>query len=240
MPRLQRAKASEFVAEHILEEFTTGRLRPGDRIDLEAVAEELGVSRAPVREAVIMLERDGTVRMPYHRGAFLGDITCAQVRESFTLYALLSGLTSELAARETDDDFFVEVQRIGDRALRSGTFEAAARDFRRVINRRVAGAPLRALLRTFTGMVVAVSALAIEADVEKERRLLAAEIDAILERDPSKARQATVDHIRDTGERGIAVLVEREILDEVDVDDHHGRRLPSIEALLSTMGGTTS
>jgi DNA-binding GntR family transcriptional regulator len=48
-----------------------GDLRSGNRIDFDAVGAELGVSRLPVREALVILERDGLVSTVPHRGTFV-------------------------------------------------------------------------------------------------------------------------------------------------------------------------
>ena len=241
MPALRRVKSSEAVADHLLGEFTAGRLKPGDRIDLDAVAAELGVSRAPVREALVLLERDGTVRMPFHRGAFLGDIDAARVREGVTLYALLSGLTAQLAAPDVEGEYRDLLAAAVDRALAATTtrdYELHAREFRRLINRPVAGPHLRAMLRTFVGLVVAVSSVAVDEDLAGQQRLLAEEFEALQTQDPTIAAGAAVKHIRETGEQGLNVLVQRGIIpDDTSGDEVVARRLPSIEALLTTMTG---
>ncbi|MGJ3507207.1 GntR family transcriptional regulator [Enemella sp. A6] len=244
MPALRRVKSSEAVADYLLGEFTAGRLKPGDRIDLDAVANELGVSRAPVREALVLLERDGTVRMPFHRGAFLGDINAERVREGVTLYALLSGLTAQLAAPEVEGEYLDLLGEAVTQALAATNtrdYEQHAREFRRLINRRVAGPHLRAMLRTFVGLVVAVSSVAVDEDLAGQQKLLEEEFEALQTRDPATAARAAIKHIRQTGEQGLDVLVQRGIIaaDHND-DDFVARRLPSIEALLTTMTGGQS
>jgi DNA-binding GntR family transcriptional regulator len=64
--RLVRTKTSAAVVSYVLEELFDGRLKSGDRIELDAVCAVLGVSRIPVREAMVMLERDGIVSTKYH------------------------------------------------------------------------------------------------------------------------------------------------------------------------------
>lgn len=209
---LRRAKASEAAAEHLLRRFVEGQLRPGDRIDLEEVAADLGVSRQPVREALVVLERDGIVRMPFHRGAFLDDIDAGAVREAFTLYAALSGMTARVAAERLTPELADRARAAAAPALGATVamfYELHAREFRRVVNRAGAGAQLRALLRTFTGLVVAVSSVAVEADLAAEKELLAAELAALVAGDGPAAAAAAIAHVRATGERGVAVLVER-------------------------------
>lgn len=234
--KLARAKISEAVVDHLLREFAEGRLRPGDRIDPISVADDLGISRAPVREALVLLERDGTVRMPYHRGAYLGDIGEGTIREAFALYALLSGLTARLAAIHADDATRAAIGRAGAAASAATVameFELQAREVRRLVNRAAAGPHLRAMLRTFTGLVVAVSAVSIEADLTEEQHLLDTELTALAARDADVAAAAAVHHVRATGERGITVLRERGAISGTTSDRAAATRLPGIESLLA-------
>ena len=60
---------AEQIAERISLSIATGDYAPGDRIREEAIAEQLEVSRGPVREALRILERDAVVRIQPHRGA---------------------------------------------------------------------------------------------------------------------------------------------------------------------------
>ncbi|MGH3960911.1 GntR family transcriptional regulator, partial [Mycobacterium sp.] len=71
MPKKYGAKEKDQVVAYILNLVLTGKLRTGDRVDRNEVAKELGMSRVPVQEAVVQLERDGVLSTRYHRGAFV-------------------------------------------------------------------------------------------------------------------------------------------------------------------------
>lgn len=233
--KLNRYKTSEAVAEYLLGEFVAGRLRQGDRIDLHAVAEELGVSRAPVREALILLERDGTVSMPFHRGAFMGEVDAAMIREGFTLYALLSGLTAQRATVSVDAEMVAAAEAAVAKATASRVgmeYELHAREFRRTVNVRCAGPHLRAMLRTFNGLVHAVSMTAIEEDLAEECSLLEAELAAIRSGDGKAATEAVIRHVLRTGERGLDVLVRRGV---VEPGTETAPQQPSLSALVETV-----
>jgi DNA-binding GntR family transcriptional regulator len=209
---LVRAKTSEAVAEYILEQLFDGTLRSGDRIDLDEVADSLGVSRAPVREALLHLERDGLVRMPHYRGAYVAEFHAGTVREAFQLYALLSALTSSRVAVSADEGTLESLAKLSS-AL-AGTrqvdeFERLAREFRRVLNLAAAGPHLRALLRTFTGLVVAAARFSIQEAMDDERAALDRELAAVRARDPAEAAAATLDHITMTGENALRTLRRR-------------------------------
>lgn len=238
--KLNRTNTSEAVADHLLGEFVAGRLRPGDRIDPIAVADELGVSRAPVREALILLERDGTVRMPYHRGAFMGEVDAPVIREGFLLYGLLSGLTAQRAAATADAETLAALADAGARALAGRTgqeYERHAREFRRIVNLNGAGTHLRALLRTFNGLVLAVSKVAIEEDLAEERSLLEKELAAIGSGDAKAAAAAAIEHVSATGERGIAALTRLGVVEPEPGRARKRRRAEpaSLETLVAAM-----
>ena len=69
-----------------------GRLRPGERIKEIPLADELGFSRAPVRDALRLLERDGLVRLVPNRGAIVPELRAVDVLEVYALRASLGTL----------------------------------------------------------------------------------------------------------------------------------------------------
>lgn len=215
--RLVRVKTSDAVAERILEALFTGELRAGDRIDLDAIAKRLGVSRAPVREALLALERDGIVEMPYHRGAFVARFDAGTIGEAFELYALLSALTTARVARNHNADVLAALTR-ATVAVESATgieqFEQAAREFRRIINVAASGPHLRALLRTFGGLVPVASRLSMDRSLAEERELIARELEAIRAGDAEGARAAAIEHIRMLGEYAVQTLRGRGVIDD--------------------------
>ena len=74
-------------------------LAPGERLTEVALAERLGVSRTPVREAFAQLEREGLVTLVPRAGAFVREVTLRDVDEIYTVRAALEGMAVELAAR---------------------------------------------------------------------------------------------------------------------------------------------
>ena len=62
MPKNYGVKEKDQVVSHVVNLVLTGKLRSGDRLDRNEIAEQLGLSRIPVQEAVIQLEHDGVLR----------------------------------------------------------------------------------------------------------------------------------------------------------------------------------
>ena len=232
---LVRVKTSDVVAERLLEMLFAGELRAGDRIDLDAIATRLGVSRAPVREALLALERDGIVEVPYHRGAFIAQFDGSTVREAFELYALLSALTTGRVALNHDDELLARLSAaVDDVEAASGieAFEQAARQFRRIVNTATAGPHLRALLRTFGGLVPVASRLSMDRSLEQERRLITQELDAIRAGDPRAARTAAIDHVRMLCDDALATLRDQGV---ISAEDAGGLRRDDLRGLLSAI-----
>ncbi|TQK72291.1 MULTISPECIES: GntR family transcriptional regulator [unclassified Nocardioides] len=218
---LERANTSQAVADVVIQRIVSGELAAGDRVDLDALGKSLGVSRSPIREALIQLERDGLVEMPYHRGAFIAEVGVADVREGFTLYALLSALPVRGVVSRRDPEVWAELTESVEAALAAGSvdeFEKQAQRFRRSIARAGGGPHLRSLLRTFNGLVRVASRLAMEDDLEQERTLLRAEYDAIRDDTPAAAVAATVRHVVSTGEHAVRVLRDRGVLPDSEGD----------------------
>ena len=82
----------DLALDAIRDAIVAGRLRPGERIKEIPLADELGFSRAPVRDALRLLERDGLVRLVPNRGAIVPDLRAVDVLEVYALRASLGTL----------------------------------------------------------------------------------------------------------------------------------------------------
>lgn len=221
---MPRARSSDGVTAHLIDALITGTLRVGERLDLDELAARLGVSRTSVREGLTPLERDGLVRVTHHRGVFVAPFDAGTVREAFDLYGLLSALAFRRAASRRPPELLEVLDELDD-ALASTTdvdeFEQAATRFRRTVTMAAAGPHLRALLRTFAGLIPAATRLSIVEAMAEERSALHAEYSAL--RDGAAQTVATVvlDHAVLTAENAIRELRRRGIIDgdPRDIDD---------------------
>lgn len=87
-------------------------LKPGEHLVESALAKRLGTSSMPVREALLMLERDGFVRTIPFRGAFVSTLDRRDVEEIFELRELLEGRAATHAARLLDRDAIARLEEI--------------------------------------------------------------------------------------------------------------------------------
>jgi len=91
---------SEKVAQLIMQRIRNGKLRAGDPIGEAAMAEECGISRAPVREALHHLEAEGLLMSHPKRGKCVTILTPESIRDNYELSAMLE---SEAAVRAADN-----------------------------------------------------------------------------------------------------------------------------------------
>ena len=91
------------VAAHIRRLVVEGRYRAGERVRQDEIADELGVSRIPVREAIIALEREGWVTIEPHRGAFVNGLDAEFIRDHFELHGAIVGLTAARVVQRADE-----------------------------------------------------------------------------------------------------------------------------------------
>ena len=90
-------------------------LQPGDSFNLEDISLELGITRAPVREALARLAREGFVELVSQTRYQVTPITVAEARDLFALRALIEGEAALLAAREGGDfGFLAEFDALWD------------------------------------------------------------------------------------------------------------------------------
>ena len=104
----------EDVAELLRQRIFSHQLAPGSWIDELKIAEEIGISRTPLREALKVLATEGLVTMKVRRGAYVTEVSPTDLLQVYHLLALLeSDAASELAAKATDTQI-TELQALHD------------------------------------------------------------------------------------------------------------------------------
>lgn len=102
----------EVVCESLREAIRNGVLKPGERIMEIQLAEELGVSRTPVREAIRKLELEGYVVMMPRRGTYVANMSIRDINEIFEIRTALESLSNGLAAEHITDEELEHLQRL--------------------------------------------------------------------------------------------------------------------------------
>ena len=88
----------EVVFEYLRNAILAGELKPGERLMEVTIADQLGVSRTPVREAIRKLEKESFVIMIPRKGAYVADLTKKDIMEVLEIRKELEGFAAYLAA----------------------------------------------------------------------------------------------------------------------------------------------
>ena len=115
-------KLSEQLRDAIEERIVVGTYPPGTRLDEVEIAGAFGVSRTPIREALIQLASAGLVESRPRRGSVVAEVTAERLREMFELMAELEALCARLAAERAQDaerDALVAAHEACEAAVRS-------------------------------------------------------------------------------------------------------------------------
>ncbi|TLM98749.1 GntR family transcriptional regulator [bacterium] len=102
----------EIVFEAIREAIINDTLKPGERLMEIQLAEEMGVSRTPVREAIRKLELEGFVVMIPRKGAYVAGLSMKDIADVFEIRAALEGLAAGLAAERITEEELEELERL--------------------------------------------------------------------------------------------------------------------------------
>ncbi len=207
--RLVRQNASEAVAAHVRRLVFDGELRQGDKVPQQEIADALGVSRIPVREALVALERDGVVTIEPHRGAFVNAFDPAAIEDHYELYGLIYGHATrrcvERAERAVIDELAELAARIADESRPAPMLERAT-EFHAIVH-RVGGSPrLRAILNSLSGIVPGNFFAVIPGSLDVARRSFPAIAKAMKRGDAEAAAEACRAMHRAQGERVVVHL----------------------------------
>lgn len=102
----------EVVSEALREAIVAGVLQPGERLMEIQLAEELGVSRTPVREAIRKLELEGFVVMVPRRGTYVADLSIKDINEVYEIRTSLDILAAGLAAERITEEELEQMERL--------------------------------------------------------------------------------------------------------------------------------
>jgi DNA-binding GntR family transcriptional regulator len=212
MPKRYGVKEKDQVVSHIINLVLTGKLRSGDRVDRNEIANELGMSRVPIQEAVVQLEHDGILSTRYHRGAFIERFDESVVHEHHELHGMLVGIASARAADDPRPHVLSALDSLLDvlRANReSRAFNEAAWQFRHIIVDEYAGPRLQAEIRASNSFMPRSFWATYLNNHDTLLPYLEAETAAIHNRDADGARAACAGRAEAMGRIMVAELVRR-------------------------------
>ena len=202
----ERRTTQELVFEFLRDSILSGRLRGGARLVQDKLANDLQVSRVPVREALLQLEREGLVRMEAHRGASVVWLSPDEVEEIFEIRLLLVTAAVRKVVPSLADEQVARLEQIANRQEREASMAARAR-----LNRQFYATLFESLNRP------RLLAMMEKLEREVERYLVPLErphlghlemVEACRQRDVERAARLTEQHISRVAERAVAHLRE--------------------------------
>ncbi|MBW1731371.1 MAG: GntR family transcriptional regulator [Deltaproteobacteria bacterium] len=112
MSMIKVESIADGVKKYLEQRIFTGKLKPGQQIKEQEVAESLGVSRPPIREALKILEAEGLITRRPNKGAFVTEIDEKDIWEIYTLKTTLYGLGTRLAFDRLTDSIMRKLDSI--------------------------------------------------------------------------------------------------------------------------------
>jgi DNA-binding GntR family transcriptional regulator len=102
----------DVVFENLREAIVEGKVKPGQRLMEVQLAEQLGVSRTPVREAIRKLELEGLVIMLPRKGAYVANMSLKDIIDVLEIRASVEGLAASLASERISPEDIKKLEAI--------------------------------------------------------------------------------------------------------------------------------
>lgn len=208
----ERPNLKQMVAGRLRELIFAGELRPGSKIDQDELAQRFGISKLPVREALITLESEGLVDNLPRRGSFVARLSRQDITDHYDVFGVIAGMaaaraTTTLTAADLDvlDDLVVAMEKATSTAVQ----EDLNYRFHRLINRAGASRRMRSVLQLLgksipTRYFELISGWAETAHTQ-HREIIA----AFRRGDAEAVQQAVERHLRDSAQHAVHILEQR-------------------------------
>lgn len=201
---IPRAALHEQVAQRLRQMLVEGQIAPGAKLNERALAEQLSVSRTPLREAIKMLAAEGLVELLPNRGAIAVALSESDVLDTFEVMAGLEAMSGELAAQRITDEELAEIQAMHYEMLAAYTRQdlSAYYSINARIHRAINAAARNPVLATVYNQVNArLQALRFRSnqDGDKWKRAVKEHekmIEALAARDAAAMREVLAEHLR--------------------------------------------
>ncbi len=105
---------SEDIAESIKTAIIKGKFKPGEKISEGELAESMGISRTPLREAFRRLENEGFIQIIPRKGAVVADVDAEEAYHLYEIKSTLEGLAARLAMGNMKDKDISKLEKIND------------------------------------------------------------------------------------------------------------------------------
>jgi DNA-binding GntR family transcriptional regulator len=205
--QIERRVLRDQVKSYLTDAILSGVYKPGDRLVETRIAQQLGVSQAPVREAIRELELLGLLKSEPFRGASVRQLSTDELIEIYTVRAALEATAARIAStRLNEDDFARLAELLGKMLAAAATSEHRSYAeynvaFHRVI---VEASGNHTLINLWNTLQPSTWTLFFTMHSGHDIIELAARhrvlIEALRTRDPRRAEQAMQSHLQEVGE----------------------------------------
>ena len=207
----------DVVCEALREAITSGILQPGERLMETQIAEELGVSRTPVREAIRKLELEGFVIMMPRRGTYVADLSMKDINEVFEIRTSLEVLAAGLAAERITEEELEQLNRLLVKIseyIEAGDLDKIVETdvaFHDILYRASRNNRLVAIINNLREQTSRFRSISLghpgrlQETLKEHRRL----VDAISQRDPELAQQMAHEHMENAEQTLLLEMNER-------------------------------
>lgn len=206
MTRETRKGRTDDVAAHVRDLIISGEVSPGEYLRLAPLAQRLGVSVTPIREAMGLLRGEGFVDQDPNRGFLVRRLSRQDIEDIYRVHAFVSGELAALASRRLSGEDVERLATVQGQLVdaQSGGHASAVEqlnhEFHRMINRAADSPRLSWFLRTASRYAPREFFARIQGWPDASAHDHSAILDALNQRDPEAARAAMSNHVRHAGD----------------------------------------
>ena len=208
----------ELVFENIRQAIVKGIFAPGERLMEIQLADDLGVSRTPVREAIRKLELEGFVVMIPRRGTYVANLSIKDINDVYEIRISLDVLAAGLAAERIEPEELEELNRLLleiSEAARTGPMDKIVRldtAFHDVLYKASRNDRLRNIINNLREQITGIRGTSMRypgrlADTLEEHRAL---VDSIAARDSERAQAAARIHLENAEHTLLKAMAEEQ------------------------------
>jgi DNA-binding GntR family transcriptional regulator len=109
---IRKSTYKDQVIEFLYDTIIKGKLNPGDRVSETWLAEKLEISRAPIREALRQLSREGLIEYRPQVGNYISALSSKQIFDTYVTRGVLEGFAASTAAESFEENDFVKLEEL--------------------------------------------------------------------------------------------------------------------------------
>ncbi|MGA7272869.1 MAG: GntR family transcriptional regulator [Acidimicrobiia bacterium] len=138
-------RLADFVYRQIFDAVVAGKIPPGERLVQEILAEEMDVSRTPVREALLRLESEGILESSERGGFLVRSVDLEEAREIYELRAAVEGYAARIVAQRRDPAAIELIRKAVEAAAQGAGSVEEGYELNRLVHRSIVKATGHAL-----------------------------------------------------------------------------------------------